>query len=554
MLRNAVFAFCFACLFLCHAPAAAAGQANVSQEKRNLTKAIATQSDSATIAAIKSLIRAGEPGAEVLLSMAPRLAGKAERSYWLVLDGLSAFKDPMAYTKIGEAILKYRKSALGGDLLLAMQSCRSRFVIRVVRRVLSGCPYDMQVSSLDIAGRIPVRRTVDVLLDALERECESGKTDLKHHIINVLVSLTSQNYGEAVVNWRGWWKRNRAKGLQEIQLEAESRSTRTVVDFLDPVREKGYRGLEKRPKDWLIVITASPKERAFDQIERVLAQMEIPHKVVTKEAFSEAKFSMKGVRVIAINCMLWREYCRNPNHRAGGQSNSPRLEKCVGPGPHMNKGYEFSKEAIQKLKAFVERGGYLFTEDMVLEELLSKAWPKFVSVGKFIKEKTVPVRPGPGLGGHPYLKGVFVSSNRAVWDPFEEEENPADAYDIPESEEDDESEGGGRTRVVGQGEAKEDADIDIEPIQRHWKIDDESPGIKIHSRRVTVLMGSAKVKEGGSSAVALTFQPRGKSGGAVLHVLSHFGKQRAEEDEFALQNLLLNFMLEAHRRYPAAKP
>ncbi len=66
-----------------------------------------------------------------------------------------------------------------------------------------------------------------------------------------------------------------------------------------------------------------------------------------------------------------------------------------------------------------------------------------------------------------------------------------------------------------------------------------------------MLLSSDGVKESGSRAVALTFRPRGKAGGAVLHVLSHFGKQKTQDDEFALQNLLLNFILEAHTRYPA---
>ena len=32
------------------------------------------------------------------------------------------------------------------------------------------------------------------------------------------------------------------------------------------------------------------------------------------------------------------------------------------------------------------------------------------------------------------------------------------------------------------------------------------------------------------------------------HVLSHFGKQNSEDDEFALQNLMLNFLIEANER------
>ena len=38
------------------------------------------------------------------------------------------------------------------------------------------------------------------------------------------------------------------------------------------------------------------------------------------------------------------------------------------------------------------------------------------------------------------------------------------------------------------------------------------------------------------------------TGGRVLYVLSHFGKQESNEDEYALQNLLINFLVEAADR------
>jgi hypothetical protein len=44
-------------------------------------------------------------------------------------------------------------------------------------------------------------------------------------------------------------------------------------------------------------------------------------------------------------------------------------------------------------------------------------------------------------------------------------------------------------------------------------------------------------------AVAVTFVPEGGRG-RVLHVLSHFQKQATKQGDFALQNMLLNFMFE----------
>ena len=38
------------------------------------------------------------------------------------------------------------------------------------------------------------------------------------------------------------------------------------------------------------------------------------------------------------------------------------------------------------------------------------------------------------------------------------------------------------------------------------------------------------------------------TGGRVLYVLSHFGKQKSSEDEYSMQNLLINFLIEAYER------
>jgi hypothetical protein len=109
---------------------------------------------------------------------------------------------------------------------------------------------------------------------------------------------------------------------------------------------------------------------------------------------------------------------------------------------------------------------------------------------------------------------------------------------------------------------------------RHWKVDNLSPSMRVvDAAKVTVLLASKDlVANDNNTAVAVVFSPgeviaapepnkRTRSGGAkapasvgarpglVLHVLSHFGKQKSETDEFTLQNLLVNFLLEAQERW-----
>jgi len=42
--------------------------------------------------------------------------------------------------------------------------------------------------------------------------------------------------------------------------------------------------------------------------------------------------------------------------------------------------------------------------------------------------------------------------------------------------------------------------------------------------------------------------------GRVMHVLSHFGRQQEQEDAFALQNLLINFLIEGRDMMKHRKP
>jgi hypothetical protein len=118
----------------------------------------------------------------------------------------------------------------------------------------------------------------------------------------------------------------------------------------------------------------------------------------------------------------------------------------------------------------------------------------------------------------------------------------------------------GETQSVKPGEFRIDAE---------WKIDDESPDIKILKKdAVTVLIMSPKIadKSRPEGAVAVTWGVSGENivstgsnktsysgGGRVLHVMSHFGKQKSKIDEFALQNLILNFLIELNQRRPKGK-
>jgi hypothetical protein len=93
-------------------------------------------------------------------------------------------------------------------------------------------------------------------------------------------------------------------------------------------------------------------------------------------------------------------------------------------------------------------------------------------------------------------------------------------------------------------------------------VDDESFAFQVKdSRGVTSLLASGRLQKraAGNGLVALAFRPgsasippgqhpvpRGTPGVVVL-VLSHFGSQTSSSDEYSIQNLLLNVLIDANR-------
>ena len=151
---------------------------------------------------------------------------------------------------------------------------------------------------------------------------------------------------------------------------------------------------------------------------------------------------------------------------------------------------------VEKIRDFVKKGGYLFTSDWGIT-LLEKAFPGYVKIGGSYGPKTVVIRPRKGSEKDPLLEDVFFTG-------------------------------------VGQGEKKSSVPL-------RWEVDSGSYLIGTGSSRVKILVESKDLPR--CPAVAVLFSPK-RDSGKVLHVLSHFTKQADGFGEFAIQNLLLNFILD----------
>ena len=541
-----------------------------ARELKKLIQQAAMSGDAAALAEVLRTVGKlpGREGTAAVLSTAVSLSSGPDDIYWFLLQGVAGFKGPEAFTEMGEFVLRYKSKPVSRDLLNSLAKCRSKYVNRVIRRVLERGSIDMQLMAVDIAAGVPVRRTVDVLMPVLEREAakeRGGKrppTPLKLAIISALEALTRQQLGDSLINWQGWWNKERVRGLKTIRDEAEDHPATTgLARPLDPVRARQFLGLEEMPAGSVLVVkgprAANGFDTNYDHIEEVLDRIRIANTVVEKGELDDPSFSLDGVAAIFINCSQIHKFCQSPGHTAGAYTGK-RLHRCEGPAPHDTVQFKMKQEAIEKLVKWVEKGGYLFTEDWVLVELLEIGFSRYVRSGSPLEGAEVSIHPERGMTAHPMLRGVFVAPvdldalRRERWAGYDDDEDDEedDEYD-PTVEDDpgDVDRERGKT-AVGDGEAaiepSEIEDPDIRLIEHRWKIDKESPSLSIQSKKVQVLVESEQLRQTcGEGAVAITF-PVGR--GRVLHVLSHFGKQSSSDNEATIENILVNFLLQVRIR------
>ena len=152
-------------------------------------------------------------------------------------------------------------------------------------------------------------------------------------------------------------------------------------------------------------------------------------------------------------------------------------------------------EMVDNIRNFVLSGGYVFTSDWGLT-ILERAFPGTVKNGGNIGPRTVTLRPHVGSKS-PLLEEVFYA--------------------------------GPKTGTVVS--------------RKHsWEVDSASYMIKIEKPSVVeVLVETGDVSRNPAVAVAVTPE---KGSGKALHILSHFQRQATRQGDYALQNLLLNFLIE----------
>jgi len=433
--------------------------------------------------------------------------------------------------------------------------------VKLLSRILEKGSSGQKLLALDHLSEVKIKSAVGTLVEFLKQ----SDNELRKRAIECLQALVGKSPGQSVESVERWWKEHQNDDEKDLFApstdSATGVETGTAADHLDSVRYVVFDRLRRLPKDKIIVISSDCKgcedtakkmppewDHNFDHIERILERMQIPHVVVKKSAFDTESFKLDDKVAVIMNCNQFQEHCVCPTCQASNQAGGWRLVTCTGCEKHIPWQNMMSQKGVNKIKDFVANGGYFFSEDAVLEEVLVRIYKDIIGFSKrYSGEKNVTILPAPGNTTHPYLKGVFEKPAAGKGHPGEP---PADG------------DGDGtlavKKRELTVGEGK-------------WKIDDQSPDIKINKPQdVTILMVSSDLKtsDKDSGAVAITFScgktglvPRltggdsdnyslqKKTGGQVMHVLSHFGHQQQATDEFVLQNLILNFLMEAAERY-----
>ncbi len=542
-----------------------------SENQKKLFRAIQAGSNDEVQACLEKMIReGGKENIQIILRLLPKIPPSEDAIYWNLLRGACSFRDREALEYLGNSILRLRSSSYARDLIYGMARNRSKSVVYALAPILEKGDVDLQIMAAEKIGTILSPIAVDVLIETMKREEKKSESELRDVVLDGLRTITGQDFKYSVVNWEGWWKKNRDKPLLGSNAPSSGRLTGTVVDHLKGKRAKGFLGLEKASRKAVIVLSAIFPERDVnnDKMENVLDDMRIPYTVVNRPDFEN--YDLRGVGAILINCAQFHEFCICPDCKPGGGKKN-RLYRCTGCDKHIKFSARLSGKAIKKLQNFVRRGGFLFCEDWTVKEVIERAFPKFVTAGEVLREGTVDVVPARGRASHPFLRGIFrpdePEGDEFDGDEFGEDEFGEDEFggDEPDGDESDEGQlGGGKKKpgptVTTDPEEELDEEPELVKVKHQWIIDDESWAFRVrNSSNVVVLMTSGKLQKeaDGQSSVALCFWPYGGAApaegssrrrprGMVMLVLSHFGHQETTDDEYTLQNLLLNFLLEAN--------
>jgi hypothetical protein len=309
----------------------------------------------------------------------------------------------------------------------------------------------------DIYGAHKNAEAVDRIIDILGRAEALKVEHLQKHILNLLKNLV----GHELVNsqdWRSWWS-SRRKSFdfsKPLPKKEKAKGSSTVSDNLKSRGDDKY--ISEIAEGDVVVV-----EGKYDKIQDVLKGLKVPFKLIKKPQLKSLRF--KSSMVLIFNCD--------------------------------DKGID--QNMARTITSFVKSGGYIFTSDYEVRNVLTHSFPKYVA----------PKTGGSGkVTGIPNLKHLVHPYLRDVFGPY----NPYG--------------------TVNKVSAWKDIDT--------WDL----PQIINPSRVLPLVVSQKNNKQGQLETVVLTFR---HGLGSVLHVLGHYAEQVGSPDGFARRQLLANFIVEKQK-------
>jgi hypothetical protein len=376
--------------------------------------------------------------------------------------------------------------------------------------VLAGATVETHGTVLEeLAGLFSARKnkaSIDSLINIRITAEENGLGDAAFAASSALRSFTDQNL-EAGIDWQNWWGRAKTK-FDFAKIEAARKKKKdeqaegspgkqgisSVTERIKKRNESKY--LERIEKGDVIVVKG-----VYDQVEEVLENLKIPFTLIPREKLAQLK--LKASMVVIFNCH----------------------DKAL------------DKNAAQNLRNFVSAGGYVFTSDWELRNILQHAFPKTLMAKQQIPEDNVLITPELNAATHPYLRDVFPKN------PFKRAkfkwkiDAASDLVNFAKKS--------GVKSLIVSPELVTKYKLGIVALTFRWR-GRVITGKPVHKR--------SRPTTGSRSRDEDALDAKEYPGGSVLHVLGHFHAQMdSSGDGFALQQLLANFIIEKQKWRAAHK-
>lgn len=350
---------------------------------KDLKSAIKDKNVSKVRKAAEGIVRDNnEKAFQTLIQNAKGLTGEEVECYWAILNVMASFSSNEAISKMGEYIIKNKSAPIARDLLYALKGNKSKEIIPLLATVLQDGTGEMKLMAVDHFSEVYYKEAVRVMVDFMRGLDDKKDGEFVRKIAESLSSIIGQEMGSYVQTWVSWWEANKDKPENEIiqPMKGSTSETGTAADNFSYVRNTAFNRLKQMPADKIIVVSALAdscpcnKDHNFDKIEDILTKFGIPHTVVSKKNFDKESYKLDDKWFVGINCNQFQEHCTGSTCFAGQGSGGWRLNSCGGKGPHNPFSSKMSDKAVKKLDEFVANGGYLFTEDAVMTEVLERGF------------------------------------------------------------------------------------------------------------------------------------------------------------------------------------